>query len=291
MKSVIDYTKDIPVHQLTDRVSTGFEIMHFKPGDLPKKDDRVMGAHRDDHYLFFLLEEGSASTMVDFEEMRMHGNSLFYILPGQVHHRISNSMASGWYLAVDTLMIAPVYRSIFEDNLVLQKPHNLSPGQSAQMVTILGVLEEKYFEDSDSTFYMPVVHSLLKAFIGMFACYYNGRDDKQISLSRPAQLAQQFKKLLATNMRTQKSPSGYASMLNVSESYLNEALKKTTGFSVTYWIINEVVLEAKRLLYYSQLNVKEIAHSLGYEDHTYFSRLFKKSVAITPLAFRELYRK
>jgi len=68
-------------------------------------------------------------------------------------------------------------------------------------------------------------------------------------------------------------------------------LKKTTGLSVSYWILNEVMLEARRLLYYSQLNVKEITHKLGYDDPAYFSRLFKKATNTTPLAFRERYRK
>jgi len=80
-------------------------------------------------------------------------------------------------------------------------------------------------------------------------------------------------------------------MLNVSETYLNEALKKVTGLSVSYWIQQEVLLEAKRLLYYSEMNVKEIAHTLGYTDHTYFSRLFKKTEGTTPLLFRTHYRK
>jgi AraC family transcriptional activator of pobA len=53
--------------------------------------------------------------------------------------------------------------------------------------------------------------------------------------------------------------------------------------------MQEVVLEAKRLLYYSRLNVKEIAYELGYEDHTYFSRLFKQNTEMTPLAFRRIY--
>jgi AraC family transcriptional activator of pobA len=105
------------------------------------------------------------------------------------------------------------------------------------------------------------------------------------------QIVQEFKRLLNGNVQHLKSPTAYAKLLNISESYLNEAMKKVTGFSVTYWILQEVMLEAKRLLYYSQLNVKEIAHHLGYDDHTYFSRLFKKANQVTPLAFREFYRK
>ena len=124
----------------------------------------------------------------------------------------------------------------------------------------------------------------------MTAANFSVAADSGMEKSRKAQLTQEFKSLLVQQMKTTKSPAAYAEKLNVSVSYLNEALKKLTGLPVSYWIMQEVMLEAKRLLYYSQLNVKEIAHELGYEDHTYFQRLFKQHMNITPLAFRARYR-
>ena len=56
---------------------------------------------------------------------------------------------------------------------------------------------------------------------------------------------------------------------------------------VSYWIQHELVLEAKRLLYYSDLTVKEVAFALGYDDHAYFSRLFSKVTGMSPGSFRK----
>ncbi|SDE32938.1 AraC-type DNA-binding protein [Mucilaginibacter pineti] len=282
--------KDIPVHQLKERVSSGLDIWHFVPGDEPDEED-TLGAHRDDHYIFFVLESGSASLMVDFQEFAFVAGSLYYLLPGQVHHRINAGVSYGWFLAVDSLLVTPDYQQVFEDHLQLQQPFSLNPQQLKQCQDVLSLLYEKYFEDDKNPFYLPVVHSLLQSFVGMAAGCYSQLNDKRLQSSRPSQLAQQFKKLLALHIRKVKSPSAYAGMLNVSETYLNEALKKITGFSVSYWIQQEVILEAKRLLYYTEMNVKEIAHDLGYEDHAYFSRLFKKAEGITPLSFRSSYRK
>ncbi len=283
--------KDIPVHRLRDRENSGLQIKQFFPGEVPDKEIETLGAHRDDHYLFFVLEEGSASLMIDFHELPMGAPTIYYILPGQVHHRIRNEAAKGWFLAIDTLLVAPDYQEVFEDKLLLQQPFLLSGKQLEQCRTLLCLIGEKYHEEDQHAFYAPVLHSLLQSFIGIAAGCYSQECNIQQRISRPNQLVQQFKKLLAANVRAVKSPSAYASLLHVSESYLNEALKKVTGFPVSYWIMQEVMLEAKRLLYYSELNVKEIAHSLGYEDHTYFSRLFKKSTDTTPLAFRQYYRK
>jgi AraC family transcriptional activator of pobA len=282
--------KDIPVHQLKDRATSGLVIHRFLEGDMPKPDE-PMGAHRDDHYLFFLLEGGLASMMNDFQEVSFEGSQLYYILPGQVHHRIRNFHAFGWFIAVDTMLLSPDYRSIFENQLIMQQPYRLTDVQLNQCKNLLNLLYEKYCEDESRTFYLPVVHSLLQSFLGMAACCFSHTGNPRLMTSRPVQLAQQFKKLLVEHVREVKSPSAYANMLNVSETYLNEALKKVTGMSVSYWIQQELLLEAKRLLYYSEMNVKEIAHTLGYDDHAYFSRLFKKTEGSTPLSFRRGYRK
>jgi len=282
--------KDIPVHQLKERATSGLEIERFLEGDMPKNDE-PLGAHRDDHYIFFVMEGGSASLMIDFHEIEFQPADLYYVLPGQVHHRIENNGAYGWFIAIDTMLISPDYRSIFENQLLLQQPFRLNNIQARHCKSLLSLLYEKYQEDDQGTFYLSVVHSLLQSFLGIAAACFSNTGNTRLLMSRPVQLAQQFKKLLVEHVRELKSPSAYAAKLHVSESYLNEALKKTTGFSVSYWIQHEVILESKRLLYYSQLNVKEIAHMLGYEDHAYFSRLFKKTEGTTPLAFRADYRK
>jgi AraC family transcriptional regulator, transcriptional activator of pobA len=283
--------KDIPVHQLKDRIGSGLEVKHFVPGDIRSEEVAKLGAHRDDHYIFFLVESGVASLMIDFHELSLQPSSIYYILPGQVHHRIRAQETAGWFLAIDTLLIPPDYRDVFENQLLLQQPFALNEKLLNQSRSLLCMLEQKHYEDEQVPFNLSVVHSLLQSFLGIAVGGFSSLTNPRNNLSRPAQLSQEFKKLLVINVRIMKSPSAYASELNVSESYLNEALKKVTGFSVSYWIQHEVVLEAKWMLYYTSLSVKEIAHLLGYEDHTYFSRLFKKFTDITPLSFRSRYRK
>jgi AraC-like DNA-binding protein len=67
-------------------------------------------------------------------------------------------------------------------------------------------------------------------------------------------------------------------------------VKAVTGKSVSTHIQLRVVLEAKRLLYHSGRSVKEIAGELGYDDYSYFTRLFTKVVGMTPIAFRDINR-
>jgi AraC-like DNA-binding protein len=58
------------------------------------------------------------------------------------------------------------------------------------------------------------------------------------------------------------------------------------GISCKQFIINRLILEAKRLLLYSEISISTIADDLGFTDPSYFIRLFKKETGISPLTFR-----
>lgn len=130
-----------------------------------------------------------------------------------------------------------------------------------------------------------------REFFDLAIVYSKQQEELHYSKTRSLFIAHQFQALLLDNVRTLKSPIQYAKALNYSLSHLNESVKITTGFPISYWIHQQVVLEAKRLLYYTNMDVKEIAFSLGYEDPTYFSRLFSKVTGISPGAFRQKFHK
>lgn len=280
---------DIPWHQLYDRADSGVEIDHFEPGD-SYEEDEPLGAHRDDHYIFFLVESGNAELMIDFHVVPLTPGEIYFILPGQVHHRINAEMAYGWYLAIDTSLLSAAQRQVFEERLALQQPVSLNETEQQRFQQVLEPLYRHYQEQAAEPFYHPILYSFIQVFTGMVAALYQRAESTGIAPNRKTQLTQAFKALLTEKHKTLKSPSAYAGLLNVSTAYLNEALKATTGLPVSHWIIQELMLEAKRLLYYTNSTVKEIAFELGYADHTYFSRLFKEQVGQTPLAFRAAYR-
>jgi AraC-like DNA-binding protein len=79
----------------------------------------------------------------------------------------------------------------------------------------------------------------------------------------------------------------YASEIGISENYLSRLVKKATGRSVGAWIEIVRIQRAKRLLTETREPVIDIAATVGIEDQSYFSRLFKKETGLTPSAFRK----
>jgi AraC-like DNA-binding protein len=103
-------------------------------------------------------------------------------------------------------------------------------------------------------------------------------------------LPNRFKKLVEQHHLEMNAVSEYADLLAVTAGHLNDMVKKATGKSAKMIISEHVTLEAKRLLYHSQLSIKEIASQLNFEESSYFIRFFRKQTGLTPIAFRNNIR-
>ena len=83
-----------------------------------------------------------------------------------------------------------------------------------------------------------------------------------------------------------RSPSEYASQLNIHVNHLNKALKETTGKTTSTVIAERIVQESKILLSQTNWNIGEIGWCLGFDELSHFINFFKKFVQISPTAYR-----
>jgi len=293
--------KHIPVQEFD--VELGFEVRHHLNGidenglesrhHLNNVDERgaeKFYAHRNDNYMFIVAERGHASMNIDFNVVKFIERDIYFVAPGQVQDDVRANECDYWYIEVVTSLIPKEYLTVFENISPFQAPQNMNPEEFEQCQTILYLLAKQLAGNPDAVYHKQMIQILLQTFFCTIARKY-AQNDTMSNTSRPQNITLDFKRLLGEKMKLEKSPSHYATLLNISEAYLNEVVKKTTGFTAGYWIRYYVILEAKRLLSHTGMNVKEVAHSLGYENYTYFSKLFKQTVGITPLTFRDQYLK
>jgi len=97
----------------------------------------------------------------------------------------------------------------------------------------------------------------------------------------------QFNVLVDVHFRTLRKVKDYADLLHKSPKTLSNLFATNKQQSPQQIIQERVVLEAKRLLLFTDKQTQEIAYDLGFEDPAYFSRFFKKQAGLTPSAFRE----
>lgn len=279
--------KKIPLHKISEKFpgSTAFLRYVTENEELPAVDY----VHRDDYYIFLFVEKGGGKVLIDFEEYEVTENMLLCILPGQVHFPIGHLNARGRILAVDAMLVKDEFKEIFEKNSFPGGKEITDEETIGDLKNYLSLIHRRLLSDNRQLG-SCITNDLISSYIGTIAEIY--RDALQNTTSkRAAVITSRFKALLSTGYQSRKRPSHYASELNISPVYLNEIIKKTTGMSVGDCIRSEVVLQAKRLLFYTNSSIKEIALKLGYEDWAYFTRLFTKEATMSPTQFRKKYLK
>ncbi len=98
-----------------------------------------------------------------------------------------------------------------------------------------------------------------------------------------------FSRHLEIHFREKHNVADYADLLHMAPKTLTHKFKNLNLDSPNQFIINRILLEAKRLLLYTDKPVKEIAYDLGYEDPAYFNRLFTNKTGNTPANFKKNY--
>ena len=100
-------------------------------------------------------------------------------------------------------------------------------------------------------------------------------------------LCREFLLLLEQHLHAATNPGKLAAALTVSTDHLSATLRAATGKSAAQHIQERLMLEARRLLAHSHLDVAEIAWHLGYRDVSYFGRVFRRKEGLTPGQFRK----
>ncbi len=95
-----------------------------------------------------------------------------------------------------------------------------------------------------------------------------------------------FRKLLEENIKRKQRVSDYASLLKVSKSHLNKLMKVYFGKSCSVIIKEQLIIEIKRMLLFSDKSIAEISYELNFSEPSNFNRFFQNIMKITPNDYR-----
>lgn len=108
------------------------------------------------------------------------------------------------------------------------------------------------------------------------------------SKSRKELIFAEFTKLLLANYRKERSVKFYAEQLHITPKYLSSLIKDISGRTAAEWIDSYVIIEAKNLLKFSNMNIQEIAYSLNFDTQSFFGKYFKQHTGFSPSQFKLL---
>ena len=99
-------------------------------------------------------------------------------------------------------------------------------------------------------------------------------------------IVRKFNLLVEADFRKEHSVAYYAERLNKSPKTLSNLFAIYNNKTPLQVIQERIVIEAKRLLQYTDQSIKQITFELGFEDTAYFSNFFKRHTSLSPLEFR-----
>ncbi|CAN7373443.1 response regulator [Paenibacillus sp. LjRoot153] len=97
------------------------------------------------------------------------------------------------------------------------------------------------------------------------------------------------KQYIAQRINEDISREDIASYVSMNPDYLTRIFKKETGLTVSDYVLQERVSLAKEMLVKTDLPVGSIASSVGYNNFSHFSKMFKKATSTNPQDYRKLY--
>jgi AraC-like DNA-binding protein len=99
-------------------------------------------------------------------------------------------------------------------------------------------------------------------------------------------LIRRFNVLVEEFYKEKHLVSDYADMLNKSHKTISNLFKKYSDKTALTFINERILVEARRLLLFSDKTSEEIAYELGYREPGHFSKFFKKQMGVSPIEFR-----
>ncbi len=288
---------------------TGFAITCFSKMAEPQVED----LHKHTFYEIIWIEAGACRQLIDYKEYAVTPGTLFFISPGQVHRFEEwQHVSGGSILFTEAFFLLnqqnkdALFELSFLDNVYANPLVRPDAANYQSIRQLIALLQDEYRRPDASA---RVEQALLHALLGQIQRTVDMAEGRcgqpPADPARPVAapvfsaaylvLFKRFKLLLDAHYAEALTAGAYADRLAVTPHHLNHVVKRIAGTTVSAMIRARTILEAKRLLTFTDLSMTEVAAQLGIFDSSYFAKLFRAETGHAPLAFRqtisESYRK
>ena len=239
--------------------------------------------------------EGETSLTSNLQEFRLKKDSLFIFSPKHILQVQSNNRFKAHLIVIapdflkriniDTKRMMPLFLQF--GSLPCME---LTQAESQSLRSFISMVEQE-LKGSETDFSSEIIGGLIAATIykvGDILTHYlteHPEIDNPIH-NRAEEYFKQFTELLGEHYKHERSVGFYARQLCITPKYLTTLIKRISGKSVSEWIDNYVILEAKTLLKYSNMSVQEIAYYLNFPNQSFFGSYFKRNAGMSPSQYK-----
>lgn len=254
---------------------------------------------RFDGFVIFFVKQGNFDVDVNLTRFHVSERTLLVVVPGNIiklspdnaEHlgRVSLYfvLASKDFLSGIRLDIGKVFQDsirMWNNPCITLTDENLSLSEDYFL------LAKKILTSAKSN-KQEIIRSLLTSFTYVTMDLWqeqisHGRSVENRSSARVNQIFERFIALVTEYHTTERGMAFYADKLCLTPKYLSKLVKQATGRSAPEWIDDYVILEAKNMLKYSDMAIKEIVYALHFPNQSVFYKFFKAHTGQTPTEYR-----
>ncbi len=246
--------------------------------------------HADLNHIF-VISQGSGRVLTEGEDLTFTGAHVLYVPAGLVHGFSFSEDIRGHVLTIASAYLGELLRTHSELALPvdLQALPITDRRSSRQLRLWIGRLARELFWQAPS--HLAATEACL---LGLMVDLHRLRLQTQANAATATgpqhRLLARFRELVEAHFTEALDLDAYLSQLRVSEPQLRYACQKLGQKSPMQLILDRRLIEAKRLLLYSDLSVTQCGEMAGFDDPAYFSRLFKQHTGTPPRQFRTARR-
>lgn len=268
------------------------EAIHIAPViTILEKNNYVVKPHTHKHLFQIFLIEDSYAELFCFNQTIKINSKTFFTIPNNVSHGISSlSDTKGWVVSISTFGLekilkldADIFTNIEKVNIVkLNMDDDLHRNFYHTLYKCINEFFDKQPAREIALEYLTgmLLIRLFRILNNSESCIIEELNSYKIQLKR-------FKELIRFHYNFKYSVDFYAEELNISTGHLNRICKKITNQTPKKIISDYFISEAKILLTKIDYSVSDVAFKLGFDDPSYFTRLFKQIAKESPRQFRK----
>lgn len=269
----------IPVHKINDK-PLFIKWRHI----LIDKND-VETAHRHDYCHMMILKKVKGTHEIDFESYESKNYSIHFVAKGRVHKVDFEPGTIGWAILFSEEIFDESDRKLFSSLSYFKTDShpilNLGKKEFESINTLIEPTKNVILYGS-----FDAAKYLLFALLSEIREKYNEQ-----SKNGPAKKSSHeiilLNDYLQKNAKSANDLDTFLGENTITPVRLNTLCKQQYGKTALQLLHERKLLEVKRLLVYTDMQIKEIAYECGFEDVAYFNRYFKKYTALTPNSFRK----
>lgn len=235
-----------------------------------------------DYHFIVYVSSGSFCQQVGIENYHVKAPSVLFVPEGEAFSiKSKQNDLFGFYILLENKSISQaVSKMELSDLLTIETTIDLDAKSNQWVNSICSLL---YNEVSSNKPNRNIGTGLLQALLHKL----KDLSGNKITLSRQNEIANNFKHLVNELFKEHKSVGFYARELSVSENYLNRCVKAHYNKSCKQLVHETAILQSQVLMFETSKDISEISFELGFEDPSYFSRVFKKITGQAPSAFKK----